>query len=186
MARQLATELNLPFGDWLVDALYCWLQEAREEAKIYKRVHGYHSGDLAWMSLMPPVALRDAKGVAFATEPPPPLGERNRKLIEDGCIVQAREERLLDIWCRKLRDELLLINAPVLASLQGSLDPDRAALLLTGSTRASTLKRYLGYYRQWRLWLGEAKLRQPPGRPSDLVDYLLARGEPCGKGSLSS
>ena len=121
-------------------------------------------------------------GPAFATEPPPPLGERNRKLIEDGCIVQAREERLLDIWCRKLRDELLLINAPVLASLQGSLDPDRAALLLTGSTRASTLKRYLGYYRQWRLWLGEAKLRQPPGRPSDLVDYLLARrDEPCGR-----
>ena len=184
MARQLATELNLPFGDWLVDALYCWLQEAREEAKIYKRAHGYHSGDLAWMSLMPPVELPDAKGVgpAFATEPPPPLGERNRKLIEDGCIVQAREERLLDIWCRKLRDELLLINAPVLASLQGSLDPDRAARLLTGSTRASTLKRYLGYYRQWRLWLGEAKLRQPPGRPSDLVDYLLARrDEPCGR-----
>ena len=70
----------------------------------------------------------------------------------------------------------------MLASLQGSLDPDRAALLLTGSTRASTLKRYLGYYRQWRLWLGEAKLRQPPGRPSDLVDYLLARrDEPCGR-----
>ena len=45
MARQLATELNLPFGDWLVDALYCWLQEACEEAKIYKRAHGYHSGD---------------------------------------------------------------------------------------------------------------------------------------------
>ena len=121
-------------------------------------------------------------GPAFAAEPPPPLGERNRKLIEDGCIVQAGEERLLDIWCRKLRDQLLPINAPVLASLQGSLDPDRAALLLTGSTRASTLKRYLGYYRQWRLWLGEAKLRQPPGRPSDLVDYLLAhRDEPCGR-----
>ena len=75
MARQLATELDLPFGDWLVDALYCWLQEAREEAKIYKRVHGYHGGDLAWMSLMPPVELPDAKGVgpAYATEPPPPL-----------------------------------------------------------------------------------------------------------------
>ena len=65
MARQLATELNLPFRDWLVDALYCWLQEACEEAKakIYKRAHGYHSGDLAWMSLMPPVELPDAKGV---------------------------------------------------------------------------------------------------------------------------
>ena len=58
MARQLATELNLPFGDWLVHALYCWLQEAREEAKIHKRAHGYHSGDLAWMSLMPPVGPR--------------------------------------------------------------------------------------------------------------------------------
>ena len=45
MARQLATELNLPFGDWLVDALSCWLQEAPKEAKMYKRAHGYHSGD---------------------------------------------------------------------------------------------------------------------------------------------
>ena len=61
MARQLATELTLPFGDWLVDwlvdALYCWLQEAREEAKIYKRAHGYHSGDLAWIN-----ATRGAAG----------------------------------------------------------------------------------------------------------------------------
>ena len=41
--------------------------------KIYKRVHGYHGGDLAWVSLMPPVELPDAKGVgpAYATEPRP-------------------------------------------------------------------------------------------------------------------
>ena len=176
MARQLATELNLPFGDWLVDALYCWLQEAREEAKIYKRAHGYHSGDLAWMSLMPPVELPDAKGVgpAFATEPPPPLGERNRKLIEDGCIVQAREERLLDIWCRKLRDELLLINAPVLASLQGSLDPDRAALLLTGSLDAKTLPGLLPTV--------ATVARRGKAKTAAGVDYLLARrDEPCGR-----
>ena len=46
-----------------------------------------------------------------------------------------------------LRDELVLIDAPVLASLplQGRLDPEW--------TRASTLKRYLSYYREWRLWL---------------------------------
>ena len=39
---------------------------------------------------MPPVELPDAKGVgpAYATEPPPPLGERNRKLIEDGCRLE--------------------------------------------------------------------------------------------------
>ena len=102
--------------------------------------------------------------------------------FEDGCIVAAREERLLDIWCRRLQGELLEIDAPVLTALKGSLDPDRAAQLLVGRTRATTLKRYLSYYRQWRLWLAEAKLRYPPGRPTDLVDYLLARrDEPCGR-----
>ena len=55
--------------------------------------------------------------------------------------MEARQERLLGIWGRKLREELLLINAPVLATLQGSLDQDLAALLLTGKSRASTLKR---------------------------------------------
>ena len=63
----------------------------------------------------------------------------------------------------KLKQELKDIDAPVLAKLQGSLDPDRAANLLAGRTRASTLKRYLTFYKQWRLWLGEAKLRLPPG-----------------------
>ena len=69
-------------------------------------------------------------------------------------------------------------------AIQGSLDPDRAEILLTGKTRTSTLKRYLSYYtyRQWRLWLGEAKLGSLPGRPVDLVDCLQARrDEPCGR-----
>ena len=173
-------------GDWLEEALYCWLQEAQQEAKVYRRVRGYLSDDLTWMTLMPPMVLPtkegEGRGPRYAPEPLPPQGERNRKLIADGCIVAAREERLLDIWCRRLQEELLAIDAPVLASLKGSLDPDRAAQLLVGTTRATTLKRYLSYYRQWRLWLAEAKLRYPPGRPADLVDYLLARrNEPCGR-----
>ncbi|CAE7767604.1 unnamed protein product, partial [Symbiodinium microadriaticum] len=129
MARQLAEELAIPSGDWLADALYCWLQEAQQEAKIHRRVRGYLQDDLTWMTLMPPMVLPTKEGAG-----------------------------------------------------RGSLDPDRAALLLVGKTRASTLKRYLSYYRQWRLWLAEAKLRYPPGRPADLVDYLLARrDEPCGR-----
>ena len=47
--------------------------------------------------------------------------------MDDGCIVAAREERLLDIWCRKLQEELLDIDVPVIGTLKGSLDPDRAA-----------------------------------------------------------
>ena len=34
----------------------------------------------------------------------------------------------------------------------------------------------------WRLWLQEAKRVDPPGRPADLVDYLLVlRDEPCAR-----
>ena len=65
-------------------------------------------------------------------KPLPRKGERNRKLVDDGCIVAAREERLLDIWCRKLQAELLEMEAPIIGTLKGSLDPDRAALLLVG------------------------------------------------------
>ena len=88
--------------------------------------------------------------------------------------MAAREERLLDIWCRKLQEELLQIDAPILGTLKGSLDPDRAALVLVGKTRASTLKRYLSYYRQWRLWLAEAKLRYPPTGAASGSGGLLA------------
>ncbi|CAE7793755.1 unnamed protein product [Symbiodinium microadriaticum] len=134
------------------------------------RLRGYFSDDLA-------------QGAASAA-PQSYLHQKVSEIgsFEDGCIVAAREERLLDIWCRRLQGELLEIDAPVLTALKGSLDPDRAAQLLVGRTRATTLKRYLSYYRQWRLWLAEAKLRYPPGRPTDLVDYLLARrDEPCGR-----
>ena len=104
MARQLAEELAIPLGG-------CWLQEAQQEAKIHRRVRGYLQDDLTWMTLMPPMVLPTKEGAGrgprYAPEVPPPKGERNRKLVDDGCIVAAREERLLDIWCRKLQEELL-------------------------------------------------------------------------------
>ena len=61
------------------------------------------------------------------------------------------------------------------------LDPERAYELLPGKTRSSTLKRYVTMYKRWRLWLQEAKC-VAPGRPADLVDYLMAlRDEPCAR-----
>ena len=66
--------------------------------------------------------------------------------------------------------------------LELSLDPNRAIAMLAGRTRVNTLKRYVTVFQQWRLWLLETKQLAPPGRPSDLVDYVLARrDEPCGK-----
>ena len=73
-------------------------------------------------------------------------------------------------------------GAPVLKKLQLSLDPERASELLAGITRSNTLKRYVASYRLWRLYLQETEVRLPPGKPADLVDYLLARkDEPCGR-----
>ena len=76
-------------------------------------------------------------------------------------------------WATKLKEELELCEAPVLAKLKGSLDPDRAILALAGKTRA----RYVTTYSRWRLKDGS-----PPGLPADLADYIMARGdEPCGR-----
>ena len=93
-----------------------------------------------------------------------------------------RDHRLQDIWCNRLREELEGCKAPVLATLESSLDPNRAIAMLAGRTRVTTLKRYVTVFQQWRLWLLEAKQIVPPGRPSDLIDYPLARrDEPRGK-----
>ena len=89
--------------------------------------------------------------------------------------MEAREGRLLGIWCRKLQEELLVINAPVRATLQGSLDPDRAALLLTEKTRASTPKRSGGFGAERPSYGG------PRARLADLVEPASTRDEPCGR-----
>ena len=79
MAQQLAEELAIPSEDWLADALYCWLQEVQQEAKIHRRVKGYFQDDLTWMTLMPPLVLptkqkgRDWSPLC-AGSPPPPKG----------------------------------------------------------------------------------------------------------------
>ena len=93
-----------------------------------------------------------------------------------------REQRLQDIWISRLREELEGCRAPVLATLESSLDPNHAIAMLAGRTRVTTWKRYVTVFQQWRLWLLEAKKLTPPGRPSDLVDHLVARrDEPCGR-----
>ena len=181
IAKQIAVELGLPCPGYLAEAVLDWIQEAKKQSKLLLRSGGALAGDLEWRQISPPVEKGKASGPMEQEWQPPP-GERNRKLLEDGFISQAREERLQELWVLKLKTELKEIDAPVLGKLQGSLDPDRAANLLVGRTRSSTLKRYLTYYKHWRLWLGEAKLRLPPGRPADLVDYLLSRrDEPCGR-----
>ncbi|OLQ03577.1 hypothetical protein AK812_SmicGene13423 [Symbiodinium microadriaticum] len=164
IAEQICDELGVPCPSYLEGIVRDWVLGARAGARLQQRVSGAIASQLTWERLSPPV---QEKKLTPAEQPEwkPPPGERNRKLLDEGCISLAREERLQELWVTRLKLELKDIGAPVLAKLQGSLDPDRAANLLVG-----------------RLWLGEAKLRLPPGRPADLVDFLLSRrDEPCGR-----
>ena len=142
------------------------------------RLEGILASDIEWERL----AVRRRFAPTMAPEKPPPPGDRLRKLELTGCELLAREERLLIFWTKQLQSELCASDAPVLQKLEDSLDPARALEMLAGKTRAGTLKSFVVVYQRWRLWLQEAKLLHPPGRPIDLVDYLLTRrDEPCGR-----
>ena len=178
IATQIACELNIIPSQELEDAIVDWIQEAREPARTAMRLEGVLASDIEWNRLQE----RRRFGPAMAPEPAPPPGDKIRKLELTGLELQVREEKLLDMWAKKLRDELQASSAPVLVKLEGSLDPSRAAEMIAGRIRSSTLKRYVIVYQRWRLWLQEAKLLSPPSRPVDLVDYLLVRrDEPCGR-----
>ncbi|OLQ12812.1 hypothetical protein AK812_SmicGene3334 [Symbiodinium microadriaticum] len=181
IAKQISDELGFRCPCYLSDAVLEWVQDAKREARLYQRASGVfncwksgvaaaistHQGEGAYDRLLPRVEASTG---------------REEPLLDEGFISQAREERFLELWVQKLKQELKDIDARVLGKRQGSLDPDRAANLLVGRTRANTLKRCLTYYKHWRLWLGEAKLRMPRGRPADWVGYLLnRRDEPCGR-----
>ncbi|CAE7337437.1 nolO, partial [Symbiodinium microadriaticum] len=133
IAKQICDELGVPCPSYLEETVRDWVLSARSGARLQQRVSGANASQLTWERLSPPVREKKLTPVEQPEWKPPP-GERNRKLLDEGCISLAREER------------------------------------------------YLTYYKQWRLWLGEAKLRLPPGRPADLVDFLLSRrDEPCGR-----
>ena len=112
----------------------------------------------------------------------PPPEEKVKKLLANGEEKAARELRLQVLWIRQLGEELAAMGAPVIKTIDDCLDPERTYELLPGKRRSSTLKRYVTMYKRWRLWLQEAKRVDPPGRPADLVDYLMVlRDEPCAR-----
>ena len=179
IAKQLAFEMNIPYGGYLDEAVETWLRGAKEERELLQRAKGVYGTVLDWHLLQPTSSSSSATEV---TIPKPDPGERPTHTRGPVMESTDREQRLQDIWCTRLRGELEICEAPVLATLESSLDPGRAIAMLAGRTRGTTLKRYVTVFQQWRLWLLEAKQIVPPGRPSDLVDYLLARrDEPCGR-----
>ena len=109
-----------------------------------------------------------------SSEEPPRLVVDINKLQERVCsrIRGEKPEAHPVVWCDRLRPELEESSAPLLETLQGSLDPD--------SVERQNQALRDGLPTQWWLWQREAKEKPPPGHRVDLVDYLLAR-MPCGK-----
>ena len=144
-----------------------------------KRANGVFGSDLDWHLLQP--LGRSSSSTEMVLAKPEP-GERPTQLR--GTVMESadREQRLLDAWCVRLREELV----GCIATLESSLDPNNGAIgMLAARTRVTTLKRYVTVFQKWRLWLLEAKQISPPRRPADLVDYLLTRwDEPCGKKAI--
>ena len=132
IAKQICDELGVPCLS-LEETVRDWVIGARSEARLQQRASGAHASQLTWERISPPLRTKELVPVEQPEWKPPP-GERNRKLLDEGCISLAREKRLQELWVTKLKLELRDIDAPVLAKLQGSLDPDRAASLLVGRT----------------------------------------------------
>ena len=157
-AKQPAFEMNIPYGGYLDEAVDTWLQGAREERDLLQRARGVYGSDLEWR------LLQSASSSATSTEvliPKPDPGERPIRMRGPVMESTDREQRLQHIWCNRLREELDGCKAPVLATLESSLDSNRAIAMLAGRKRVTTLKRYVTVFQQWRLWLLEARRSIP-------------------------
>ena len=181
IARQLASELSLPMRNTLVSFVEKLVQDSKEPAKLAARADGQLASYVEWINTwgVPEAATE------FVSEWVPPVGTkklRPGKTIAPEEERGARLQRLLEIWTGQLLEELRHMDAPVLKKLESCLDRVAAERMLPGKTRATTVKRYVSYYRQWRQWLHEAKSVSMPGTEADLIDYLMARWEePCGR-----
>ena len=98
----------------------------------------------------------------------------------EGERQQAEKQERLALGARLL---VLLrsFRAPSLGDFSTDVDPVRAACVIAGRIRNSSLKRYLRYIEELVFWMLRAKIREPPFRAAEIIDYLFMLSEkPCG------
>ena len=66
IAKQLAFEMNIPYGSYLEEAVETWVQGAKEERELLQRARGVYSSDLDWHLLQPPGRSSAATEVVIA------------------------------------------------------------------------------------------------------------------------
>ena len=142
IARQLASELNLPMRNTLVDFVRKLVQDSKEPAKLAARADGQLASYVDWINTwgVPEVATE------IVSEWVPPVGTkklRSGKAIATEEEREFRQQRLLDIWTEQLLQELRLMDAQCWQSWKTAWIG-----LRPGKIRATTMKRYVSYYRQ--------------------------------------
>ena len=96
IAKQLAFEMNIPYGSYLDEAVETWLQGAKEERDLLQRARGVYGSDLEWHLLQLSGSSSSATEMAILKLDPGERPTRMRGPVmesadrDQGCKAQPR------------------------------------------------------------------------------------------------
>ena len=151
---RVAGEKASPAVQAINDATLAQKKEKEEEAVERKQKRPRH---------LPVPVILPGKGKMMK------LGRPTRSMAR---LLEPEEDRVI----RLLVSELEIMRAPILDQMDLVMDKQRAQQSLMGQYRASTVKRYLAYWQNYRLWVVKMCGVQPKNA-AQLIDYLHAREE---------
>ena len=183
LAHQLAEYVGLQYEPWILDVVKGQVKDALDSLELNLRLSGSAAtpGTQAVMDAVSHMARASEEEQTKKKEEvqlPLVLPSKGRmsKLktsqILGGETTKTEEEKVIRI----LKDELVIMGAPIVGQMEATSNPARVQLALLGKYRASTVRRYLAYWQGFRKWVTTAT-GGVPTQGAQLVDYLLAREE---------
>lgn len=184
LARQLAEHVGLPYGEWILQLVKGQVKDAYSSLELDVRLSGSATTP-GTQAVMDAVAHMERAAAPTATARPgipegttvviPSHGRMHkfrRGRLPSAANPDVEEEKMIRI----LKDELIIMKAPVVSQMEATMNPARVQQALLGKYRPSTVKRYLAYWQGFRRWITTAT-GGVPRHGAQLVDYLLAREE---------
>ena len=181
IARQLASELNLPTRNTLVSFVEKLVQDSKEPAKLAARADGQLASYVEWINSWggPRGSDRDRQRVgatcwrqeiAFREDDSSGRRERSTSASLAGNLDGAASGRAPAYGCASVEE---------IGKLSGQ---DSCRKDATGENPGHDSQEVRQLLSKWRQWLQEAKAVSMPGTEADLIGCLMARWEePCGR-----
>ena len=188
IAAQLCTAVGLVYESRYGSLVASWIRQAKEDEPVRKRLRGEHTMDPLHLQRWElERAVRGLSSGSGRRQPslddgwmPRPLSSRPRD-GEQARARQQQEDEMRDKWAVELYNEMKAIAAPAVTELEICVDRNRLPAALAGKTRASTLRRYVKTWRDWRNWLEGAKGGWDQSSVAAFCEYLFHRfDQPCG------